>query len=349
LQVFLNTKLALPFQENYQAMKPESLIARRELYDTESLPDDILLLTAGIDCQQDRVEIQVLGFGLGEETWYVNYEVIYGDITRMDIWREVDAFRTTPYRTTSGRKLFIQACCVDTGGIAGSLAFECSKAVRKQRVFPVRGSPQGVHQIWPKIQGRHVPKEHKVFTVSVDACKEILYGRIKVTRPGPGCLHFSMDCDEEYFEQLQSEFQRIRKDRFGRAHPEWVLPSGKRNEVLDCWNYAYCALKSFPANVLQSLAEQRKAATAVAPPPPAPPSDDYDQPEERKDQTAEPWLPKTGWFEERRVDGDLIQPGSPKLVTPGPQLRASLKLPACSCQPPSANQSGRDCTQDARC
>jgi phage terminase large subunit GpA-like protein len=105
-----------------------------------------------------------------------------------------------------------------------------------------------------------VPKEHKVFTVSVDACKEILYARIKLTRPRPGCLHFSMDCDEEYFEQLQSEFQCIRKDRFGRAHREWVLPSGRLNEVLDCWNYAYCALKSFPANVLQSLAEQRKAA-----------------------------------------------------------------------------------------
>ena len=78
-------------------MKPESLMMRRELYDTESLPDEILLLTAGIDVQSDRVEIQVLGFGLGEQTWYVNYEVIYGDVSRMDIWREVDAFRTTPY------------------------------------------------------------------------------------------------------------------------------------------------------------------------------------------------------------------------------------------------------------
>jgi hypothetical protein len=115
-----------------------------------------------------------------------------------------------------------------------------------------------------------------------------------------------------------------------------VLPSGKRNEVLDCWNYAYCALKSFPANVLQSLAEHRKAATAVAPPPPPPPSDDYDQPEERRDQTAEPWLPKTGWFEQRRVDVDLILPRSPELITPGPQSineSASLFLPAAIPKP----------------
>jgi phage terminase large subunit GpA-like protein len=54
-------------------------------------------------------------------------------------------------------------------------------------------------------------------------------------------MHFPLDRDAQYFEQLTAE--RIRT-RYVKGFPQrfWSKPDGRRNEALDCRVYAYAAL-----------------------------------------------------------------------------------------------------------
>ena len=44
------------------------------------MPEDVLYLTAGVDTQDDRFEIEVVGWGPEYESWGIRYAAIYGEI-----------------------------------------------------------------------------------------------------------------------------------------------------------------------------------------------------------------------------------------------------------------------------
>jgi phage terminase large subunit GpA-like protein len=66
LRVWRNTCVAELWEEPGETVEPGSLILRREDYGGE-LPEGALVLTAGIDTQDDRLEALVVGWGPGEE------------------------------------------------------------------------------------------------------------------------------------------------------------------------------------------------------------------------------------------------------------------------------------------
>lgn len=55
------------------------------------VPRGAAMLTAGIDMQQDRLEVEIVGWGLGEESWSIDYRVLWGDPLRPEVWAELDA------------------------------------------------------------------------------------------------------------------------------------------------------------------------------------------------------------------------------------------------------------------
>ena len=69
-----------------------------------------------------------------------------------------------------------------------------------------------------------------IFVIGVDAAKDAIYGRLRITKPGPGYIHFPIGdaFDQEYFEQLTSE-QVLTRKREGRPFRIWVLPAGRRS------------------------------------------------------------------------------------------------------------------------
>src|SRR5690606_3308962 len=74
-----------------------------------------------------------------------------------------------------------------------------------------------------------------------EASKEAIFARLKKSDAGDGAMHFPLDRDAQYFEQLTAE--RIRT-RYVKGFPQrfWWKPDGRRNETLDCRVYAYAAL-----------------------------------------------------------------------------------------------------------
>jgi phage terminase large subunit GpA-like protein len=240
LQVWSNTVLGTPVEPSQETVEGSSLARRGEVYGAQSIPNQVLLLTAGVDVQADRLEIQITGFGSHEEMWMIRYEVLPGDPAQMSVWKLLDNVLAESYHTDSGRELRIRATCVDSGGFHQNQVLTYCAQRRRYMVLPIKGAA-GPRPIWPTRFSRTKDNRH-IWIVGVDTCKDTLYGRLRIATPGPAYIHFPLGgaFDQTYFEQLTSEVVRTRYN-LGRPYRVWVLPPGKRNEALDTAAYALAA------------------------------------------------------------------------------------------------------------
>jgi len=139
-----------------------------------------------------------------------------------------------------------------------------------------------------------------LWVIGVDAGKEALYARLKITEAGPGFCHFPMSdqYDLGYFEQLTAETCRVRYTK-GFAHREWTKKPGARNEALDARCYAYAALQSLIAGRfrLSKQADQIEAMLSKS----AVEEVDRQYPHESPALPQPPggpdgWIPRRDWF-----------------------------------------------------
>ena len=112
---FVNTVLGLPFEEEAEAPEWQRLYERRENYRIGIVPERGLFLTAGVDVQKDRIEVEVVAWGRGKESWSVDYRVIEGDTARPEVWAKLDAVLARDWPHASGHTLPIRVMCVDAG------------------------------------------------------------------------------------------------------------------------------------------------------------------------------------------------------------------------------------------
>ena len=75
LKTFTNEVLARTWEEDYEKIKIEH--NRTEEYEAE-VPNGVLVLTAGVDVQKDRLEMEVVGWGAYEESWSIDYKIFNG-------------------------------------------------------------------------------------------------------------------------------------------------------------------------------------------------------------------------------------------------------------------------------
>lgn len=251
LQVWINTVLGESWEEKGEGVEGGALLGRAEAYDHESLPDQVLLLTAGVDVQDDRLEVQVVGWGRYEEAWPCLYEVILGDPAQQQVWDDLDVILLQSFRTQGGRVLRIRAGSIDTGGHHGEMVYAFCRRRMARRIYPTKGQA-GARQIWPK-RGSKTRKNDTVYVIGVDTAKEAIYGRLRIQKPGKGFIHFPTadGFDDKYIAQLTSE-QVMTKWKAGRPYREWVLPAKRRNEALDTFVLALAALKSLPVRLDQA-------------------------------------------------------------------------------------------------
>lgn len=275
LKTWVNTELGETWEESGQTVEPGSLLERREQYGPDNLPEGVLLLTAGTDTQDDRVEVQIVGWGTDEECWIVEQKVFRGDPGKPALWLEVDQYLLRQFGTEDGRQLFIEAAAIDSGGHHTQAVYQFVVSRKRRRVWAIKGMGGPGRLAWPKQASRTPKSRANVFVIGVDAIKSVLYGRLgKVLEPGPGYIHLPASADEEFCKQLTSE-RAITKYVRGRPTVVWE-PRSKdiRQEAQDCWNYAYAALLGRRGPELLKTLKHRRIRR------PAPPVPDDDMPAE---------------------------------------------------------------------
>ncbi len=236
LRTFVNTALAETWEEPAEALDEGDLAARREDYGPDNLPAEIVLVTAGIDVQDDRLEIGVEGWGVDQECWAITQHVIYGDPAMNDVWADLDDYLAATLTREDGVALKIAAACIDTGGHFTERVYAYARRRYSRRVWAIKGVT-GDRPIVGK------PTKQKggvrLFPVGVDNAKSLIFARLRIPDPGPGYCHFSIGHDDEYFAQVTAE-KAIRKKHRGFTRIEWHKVRD-RNEALDCKVYSYAA------------------------------------------------------------------------------------------------------------
>lgn len=269
-----NTSMGEPYEDAGERADADALAQRRENYDGETLPDGVLTVTAGVDVQKDRIEVEFVGWGAGEESWGIEPVVLSGNPAETEMWRRLDdLLATARFRTADDRVLRVAACCIDSGGHHVQQVYDFATPRAGRNLWAIKGQ-FGPRPVWPKRAARSKKyRGHTVRMVGVDTAKDTIYARWQVAEGKPGYCHFSMAYDEPWFAQATVERRVTKLDRRGNEVRTWEKPSGARNEALDCRVYAYAALQGLKMERRMVLAKRGVEAVEpqdTAPPPPPP-------------------------------------------------------------------------------
>ena len=258
LQVFVNVSLGETYEEKGDKADPETLQNRAEEYKS-TVPNGGVYLTCGIDMQMDRLELEIVAWGAGEENWSIDYRVLWGDPLGEEVWEDLDDILESTYLHESGAQLSISASCLDTGGTAGytQRAYEYVKSRRNRKLFAIKGRGGWGMPIVQSPQRKQSGKDKRkidLFIVGTDEAKLVVMRRLDLDKQGPGYCHFPIERETEWYRQLTAE-KLVTRYIKGQPIREWHKPDRARNEGLDCRVYALAALKIMQPN-LKRIAER---------------------------------------------------------------------------------------------
>ena len=238
IKTFKNTVLAETWEEqNIKTINYMTIFKRREQYEAE-IPEGVLLLTAGIDVQYNRIELEVVGWGLGRESWGITYQVFYGNPSEEEVWDELYEFLKADFYFEDGTPLKIYATCIDTG-YNTQRVYNFVSDKEDERIFGIKG--QG--GVVPINNGFRKTKNNEInlYSIGANALKDSTMSKLRIKKPGKGYCHFpknlTKNYTEEYFKTLVAEV------RDPLTH-KWIKIY-ERNEGLDMRGYAEAALEIY--------------------------------------------------------------------------------------------------------
>ncbi|WP_337506846.1 terminase gpA endonuclease subunit [Megasphaera sp.] len=259
-KVVVNTRFGEPYERARSYDNVDKLLARREPYNAE-LPDGVLILTAAVDVQDNRLEYEIVGWGEDEECWGIKKGLILGAPDTAAVWRQLDEQLDREYHFADGTGLLVARTFIDSGGHYTSEVYNYSLMHLARQRFAVRGSStMGVPIIhkYSKAQayhGRTIP----LVLIGTDSGKQYIMDRLAIDVPGPRYFHFPLDkpeqdavnevlwnrgYDEIYFQGLTAEEKQPQKKN-GRIVYRWVnIAKDHRNEPLDLRVYNLACLAS---------------------------------------------------------------------------------------------------------
>jgi phage terminase large subunit GpA-like protein len=242
LMVFVNTRLGETYRNSTHDIKANQLKERAEPYELRTIPIGCLVLTCGVDVQDDRLEIQITGHGVGRRTWPIDYHVIHGSPADDKIWDSLAEYlKAAEFINHFGKKLRLEATAIDTGGHHTHMVYAFVRSAPQRgliRVIACKGASTYGRAILGKpsmqdvnVLGQTVKKGVALYIVGADTAKHLLYNHLNGDNDRDASerlVHFSQGLDDSYYDGLVSETYNPRKNR-------WELKKGKRNEPLDTW------------------------------------------------------------------------------------------------------------------
>ena len=246
MKSWVNTTLGETWDEPGTQVNATMLYYRREAYEAE-VPKDVLVITAGVDIQGDRIEAEAVGWNSNKESWSLDYRIFFGDPDQPEVWNDLNEWLMREWRHATHHRLNIKVACIDSGGHHTQQVYQYCK-LRPRWAIAIKGIAGFGRPIISSPSQKRTGAERRpvpLYAVGVDTAKEVLYSRLQKAAPGPGYCHFPNNeppYSQQYFDQLCAE-KLVRRTFLGIPKPVWELPSGRRNEALDCRVYAMAALE----------------------------------------------------------------------------------------------------------
>ena len=309
MQVFYNTRLAKVWDSALEQTKADVLKdrARLEPYGLGAMVARVLMLTASVDVQANRLELMVMGWGVGMERWVIDHQVIWGDPADERTWTVLDDQLKARYPHPCGVSLGILATAVDSGGHHTDEVYQFCRLRRWRNIFAVKGASKPGKPVIaqrPSMQdvtwkGQTERNGVELWFVGTDTAKDWIYNRYPF-EDGPGALHFANDLPDEFFDQCVAE-RKIARYVKGYKKIEWVKGKAERNEALDLMVYNLAMAHYLGLNRYKEHDWERLRQALV----------------------------QAGLFDEKPVIGERR---AAPAVTPQPQAESAPQTPAASTQ-----------------
>lgn len=252
LKAWTNTSLAETWQDAGDGADHLALRRRAAELPLGVVNWGLFVCTMGVDVQGDRLEAYIWAWGRGMERQLVDRRVFYGDPALNESeaaspWAELTQWRRSPILHASGRQVPLLATMIDSGGHHTQAVYAYARQHQYNNVHACKGSslrgkailgkPTEQDVTW---RGVRLRRGVKLWPLGTDTAKAEIYGRLRLTEPGPGYVHLSKLLPEDVFQQITAERMQT---RYVKGHPviDWIKPNGRRNEALDCAVYALAA------------------------------------------------------------------------------------------------------------
>ena len=247
LKVFINTVLGETWAERGDAPEYKNLYNRREEYRLNELNEDVCFLTAGIDVQKDRVEIEIVGWCKNKSSYSIDYRVIEGDTADVPVWLKLGELLEERWKRPNGMQIPIRMMAVDSGYNTSHVYAFCRR-YSPDRVVPIKGLDNlGMVFSAPKTvditrAGKRVGHV-RLYGCGSSFLKSELYSWLRLEKDengvAPPCYCHFPQYAESYFRGLTAE-EQVKKVVKGYTVYEWQKKY-ERNEPLDCRVYARVA------------------------------------------------------------------------------------------------------------
>lgn len=254
LKTWVNTFLGETWEEKGKRLEWSDLLEHREEYEVrENIPDDVTVITVAVDVQDDRFEIEFLGWGDDHQSWSLGYHIVYGDPSAPEIWQTTkDLLNQTFMHPTFG-ELSWRAGAMDSGGHYTTAVYAFCKQIPRLKAV------KGVEGKGKPIFGRPMKNTiggAEVIPLGVDTIKELVAARLRQSDPdGAGYCRFPMPSEDdpqhwygdEYFRGLTAEELRTTYTRgFPVLRWQKIRP---RNEQFDVRVYNTAAIEMTQINL----------------------------------------------------------------------------------------------------
>jgi phage terminase large subunit GpA-like protein len=248
LKAWTNTTLGIPWEEKGEAPDWGILFDRREHYRIGVVPNGGCVLTAGVDDQNDRLEIEIVAWGQNKESWSVDYRIIYGSPSDQKTWQSLATILNEEFESEDGVHRKINMLAID----AGFATQEVYAWVRTQSIHNVMAIKGVDNSLVPinaptkvdlNLRGKKLKGSVRLWKIGVSIIKSELFNFLKQRKNDDGTtptgyMHFP-EYNTEYFKQLTAE-QLV--TRIVKGYPKRIWQKTRdRNEALDCRVYARAA------------------------------------------------------------------------------------------------------------
>lgn len=247
-----------------------ALAERAEEY-APVVPLSAAILTAGVDVHPDRLEIEVVAWGMGAESWGMDYQVLHGDTRLTEVWEQLDRYLLQRWEHASGEHLAISRVFIDSGYIPHQVARFCAPR-RARGIYAVKGaSNERAPELGGPSRQRHGSVTVQVYTLGTNRLKTQMFAYFALGSPGPGYCHLPLSYPGQWYEMLTTERVVAKPLPGGQTANVWLkIDSHARNESIDLRVYALAALMSMRVDIKGHLAALRAAAQRRVEPPPRP-------------------------------------------------------------------------------
>jgi phage terminase large subunit GpA-like protein len=263
LRTFVNTCLGEPWSSPGTEIDEGMLQSRAEPFGLDNVPPEVLIITAGIDCQTDRLECTICGWTKTSECLVLSHSVIWGSPTEdSTVWLEADELLRSRFKHAYGGMLGIDACIIDSG-FATEQVYSFAFPKLSRRIWAGKGmsGARPALQV-AKLKAKSAMHGGRLFLVGTDVVKNQIFNRLQHGRS----IRFSKSLEPVFYEQLTSERRTVKYSR-GKAIRAFERKSHRsRSEALDCVVYNFAA-RSGLTIPLDAREEQLRNPEAAAPPP----------------------------------------------------------------------------------